>query len=133
MATVFEVRDEVWEVVEPLLPDLPAQTTGRPRVPEGQTFSRTPEVGPDRVAFNAIVFVLVTGIAWRFVPRELGCSGVTAWRRLRDWQQAGVWERLHQALVEKLNAAGVIDWSASVIDGSHIRALQGGLDRALAG
>src|SRR3954469_5065025 len=112
MASVFAVRDEVWGVVEPLVPDLPAQTTGRPRV-------------PDRVAFNAIVFVLVTGIAWRFVPQERGCSGVTAWRRLRDWQQAGVWERLHQALVEKLNAAGAIDWSASVVDGSHVRALQG--------
>ena len=48
MASVFEVRDEVWEVVEPLLPEVEPQATGRPRV-------------PDRVAFNAIVFVLVTG------------------------------------------------------------------------
>ena len=119
MASVFAVRDEVWEVVEPLLPAAEPKATGRPRV-------------PDRVAFNAIVFVLVTGVAWRFVPRELGCSGVTAWRRLRDWQQAGVWERLHQALLERLNAAGAIDWSRAVCDGSHIRALQGGPDRALA-
>ena len=93
MAKVFEVRDEVWEVVEPLLPAVEPKSTGRPRV-------------PDRVAFNAIVFVLVTGIAWRFVPQELGCSGVTAWRRLHDWQQAGVWKRVHQALLERLNAAG---------------------------
>jgi transposase len=114
VARVFEVRDEVWEAVEPLLPVIEAAATGRPRV-------------PDRVAFNAIVFVLVTGIAWRFVPQELGCSGVTAWRRLRDWQQAGVWERLHQRLLERLNAAGAIDWSAAVVDGSHIRALQGAL------
>ena len=84
------------------------------------------------VAFNAIVFVLVTGIAWRHLPRELGCSGVTAWRRLRDWQTAGVWQRVHAALLDRLNAAGAIDWSASVVDGSHIRALQGGLDRAVA-
>jgi len=78
MASVFEVRDEVWEVVERLLPEVPERVgPGRRRV-------------PDRTAFNAIVFVLVTGIAWRHVPRELGCSGVTAWRRLRDWQQAGV-------------------------------------------
>jgi len=103
MASVFEVRDELWAVVEPLLPDLPAQTTGRPRV-------------PDRVAFNAIVFVLVTGIAWRHVPSELGCSGVTAWRRLRDWQHAGVWKRLHETLLTELNAAGAIDWSAAVVD-----------------
>ncbi len=119
MASVFVVRDEVWEVVEPLLPDLPAQTTGRPRV-------------PDRVAFSAIVFVLVTGIAWAHLPRELGCSGTTAWRRLRDWQAVGVWERLHAALLDKLNAAGAIDWTTAVADGSHIRALQGGLDRAVA-
>src|SRR3712207_3975058 len=119
MASVFEVRDEVWALVEPLLPEAPAQTTGRPRV-------------PDRVAFNAIVFVLVTGIAWRWVPQELGCSGVTAWRRRRDGQRSGVWERLHAALLERFNAAGAIDWSAAVVDSSHIRALQGGSHRALA-
>ncbi len=120
MATVFEVRDEVWEAVEPLLPAVEPAATGRPRV-------------PDRTAFNAIVFVLLTGIAWRFVPQELGCSGVTAWRRLRDWQAAGVWDRLHATLLERLNAAGAIDWTAAVVDGSHIRALQGGPHRALSG
>jgi transposase len=121
MASVFEVRDELWELAEPLIPPV--------KVPARQ--GRRPV--PDRVAFNAIVFVLVTGIAWAHVPRELGCSGVTAWRRLRDWQQAGVWERLHALLLERLNAAGAIDWTTSVADGSHIRALQGGLDRAVSG
>jgi transposase len=120
VASVFEVRDELWEAVEPLIPPV--------KVPARQ--GRRPV--SDRVAFNAIVFVLVTGIAWRHLPRELGCSGVTAWRRLRDWQAAGVWERLHAALLERLNAAGAIDWSTAVADASHIRALQGGLDRALA-
>jgi transposase len=38
--------------------------------------------------------VLVTGLPWRLVPQEMGCSGVTAWRRLLDWQAAGVWARL---------------------------------------
>lgn len=120
MASVLEVGDELWGLAEPLIPPVktPAHQGQRPV--------------PDRVAFNAIMFVLVTGIAWRHLPREIGCSGVTAWRRLRDWQAAGVWERLHGLLVERLNAAGAIDWSGSVVDGSHIRALQGGLDRALA-
>jgi transposase len=120
VASVFVVRDEVWEVVEPLIPPV--------RTPAKQ--GRRPV--PDRVAFNAIVFVLVTGIAWAHLPRELGCSGTTAWRRLRDWQAVGVWERLHAALLDKLNAAGAIDWTTAVADGSHIRALQGGLDRAVA-
>jgi transposase len=79
---------------------------------------------PDRAAFNASVFVLVTGIAWRHLPREVDCSGVTAWRRLSDWQAAGVWERLHQTLLERLNKALAIDWSAAVVDGSHIRSLK---------
>ncbi len=61
-----------------------------------------------------------------YLPREFGCSGTTAWRRLRDWQAAGAWERLHKTPFDRLNGAGAIDWSASVVDGSHIRALQRG-------
>jgi transposase len=121
VATVFEVRDEIWEVVEPMIPPV--------KVPERQ--GRRPVA--DRVCFEAIVFVMITGIAWGHLPSELGCSRVTAWRRLRDWLLAGVWARLHAALLQKLNAAGAIDWSAAVVDGSHIRALQGGLDRAVSG
>ena len=115
------VSDELWAVIEPLLPKRAPQKTGRPRI-------------DDRRCFSGILFVLATGIAWGDLPQQLGYgSGVTCWRRLRDWQQAGVWERLHQEVLRRLNAAGRIDWTASVIDGSHIRALQGGSDRALAG
>jgi transposase len=103
VAKVFEVRDEVWEAVAPLLPAVEPAATGRPRV-------------PDRVAFNAD----------RVRARDRDRVAV------RDWQRAGVWERLHATLLDRLNAAGAIDWSAAVVDGSHIRALQGGLDRALA-
>jgi transposase len=77
--------------------------------------------------------VLFTGIAWRHLPRELGCSPATAHRRLQEWQRAGLWTRLHRELLRRLNAAGRIDWSQAVIDGSYVRALQGGLDRALPG
>jgi transposase len=119
--SVWKVRDELWEVAEPLLPAYrPDPRGGRPRV-------------DDRVCFNAIVFVLFTGIAWRHLPRELGCSPATAHRRLAAWQKSGVWERLHSELLRRLNAAGKIDWTTAVVDGSHIRALQGGSDRAFAG
>jgi transposase len=80
----------------------------------------------DRVCFNAIVFVLFTGIAWRHLPAEMGCSPATAHRRLSEWQSQGVWQRLHRELLRCLNAAGRIDWSTSVVDGSHVRALLGG-------
>jgi transposase len=74
-----------------------------------------------------ILFVLHTGIAWEFLPQELGVgSGMTCWRRLRDWHAAGVWDRLHQALLAELHAGGQLDWSRAVIDSSHVRALKGG-------
>jgi transposase len=87
------VDDGLWAVLEPLLPDRLPQRNGRPRV-------------GDRVAFAAIRFVLLTGVPWRLVPPNIGCSGVTAWRRLRDWQTAGAWDRLHRELLRRLNATG---------------------------
>ncbi len=76
---------------------------------------------------SGILFVLYTGIPWEFLPQELGFgSGMTCWRRLRDWHQAGVWQRLHESLLAELHAAGALDWSKAVIDGSHVRALKGG-------
>ena len=127
MADSLLVDDGLWAVLEPLLPDRLPQRTGRPRV-------------GDRVAFAAIRFVLLTGVPWRLVPPNIGCSGVTAWRRLRDWQTAGLWDRLHRELLRRLNATGRLDWSVGVVDGSHVRALRGGaltgpspVDRARAG
>jgi transposase len=77
------------------------------------------------------MYVLRTGVAWRDVPAEtVGCSGVTAWRRLRDWTEAGVWPRLHAALLSKLRRAGLLDLDDCSVDGSHVRALKGGITRA---
>ena len=83
------VPDDLWEAIEPLLPKEPPKPKGgRPRV-------------PDRAALGGIIFVLRTGCPWRLLPKELGCgSGTTCWRRLRDWQEAGVWERLHDNAAE---------------------------------
>jgi transposase len=106
-------RDELWGIVEPLIPSREAASTGRPRV-------------SDRAAFGAIVFVLFTGTAWKQIPRELGCSGSTAHERFTAWAKAGVFDRLHAELLRRLNAAGRINWSAGIIDSTHIRALKGG-------
>jgi transposase len=86
----------------------------------------------DRATLTGIVFVLRSGIPWKMLPREMGCgSGVTCWRRLKAWQRAGVWKRLHQVLLSKLRQAERIDFSRAVADSSSIRALGAGkkLDR----
>jgi transposase len=110
------VSDELWARIEPLLPVVPRRTDhpGRKRL-------------DDRKVLCGILFVLYTAIQWEFLPQELGFgSGMTCWRRLRDWNDAGVWQRLHEQLLAELNAAGALNWSRAVIDGSHIRALKGG-------
>ena len=73
--------------------------------------------------------MLHTGIAWRHLPAELGFgSGVTCWRRLDEWQRAGVWVKLHGLLLERLRAAGQIEWTRAVVDSSHIQAKRGRQD-----
>ena len=78
-----------------------------------------------------ILYVWHTGIQWEYLPRKLGFgSGMTCWRRLRDWNEAGVWQRLQEVLLAELNAALRLDWSRCVVDSSHVRALKGGSTRA---
>ena len=105
------VTDELWTVVEPLLPKQPPKPKGgRPRV-------------NDRAALTGILFVLKTGIPWEMLPQEMGCgSGMTCWRRLKEWHRAGVWERLHRALLDRLGEAGRIDWSRASLDSASVAA-----------
>lgn len=116
------VSDGLWERIEPLLPTVERRQRhpGRKRL-------------PDRQVLCGILFVLYTAIPWEFLPQELGFgSGMTCWRRLAEWHAAGVWQRLHEALLAELHAADKLDWSKAVIDGSHVRALKGGPKRGRA-
>jgi transposase len=107
------VSHALWAVIEPLLPPEPAKPKGgRPRV-------------DDRAALAGIIFVLRSGIPWEMLPAEIGCSGMTCWRRLRDWQAAGVWARLHRILLERLADADKLDWSRASLDSCAIAAKKG--------
>jgi transposase len=110
--------DALWARIAPLLPPEPPKPKGgRPRV-------------SDRAALTGILFVLKTGIPWEYLPAEMGCgSGMTCWRRLRDWYQAGVWRRLHQVLLEELAQADRIDWDRAALDSAAVPA-PGGKKRA---
>ena len=117
------VPDGLWQRIEPLLPKpvlRDPRRPGRKRI-------------PDRQVLSGILFVLHTGIQWEFLPQELGFgSGMTCWRRLEEWNRAGVWQQLHELLLAELQAAGKLDWSRAVIDSSHVRAARRGpkADRA---
>lgn len=110
--------DALWDIIEPLLPkkERRLRNPGRKRI-------------PDRACLTGIIFVLRTGIQWEHLPREFGCCGMTCWRRLREWQEAGVWQRVHEALLARLNAAHQLDWSRAVVDSSSVRAVGGATRR----
>jgi transposase len=116
------VSGELWARIEPLLPKVERRFRypGRKRL-------------PDRQALQGILFVLHTGMAWRHLPPELGFGGgSTCYRRLDEWQRAGVWERLHELLLAELHADGLIEWGRAVADGSHVQAKKGAPKRARA-
>ncbi|KAK45438.1 transposase [Caballeronia jiangsuensis] len=109
--------DDLWALIEPLLP------------PPKPRRARYPGRKPldNRAVLTGILFVLQTGLRWDLLPREMGCgSGMSCWRRLRDWQAAGVWEQLHEVLLGRLRAADRIDWSRVIVDSSSIRAVGSG-------
>ncbi|MFB0524288.1 MAG: IS5 family transposase [Phycisphaerae bacterium] len=107
--------DKLWKLIEPVIPKRPPRPKGgRPPV-------------NDRQALTGILFVLRTGIPWEYLPKEMGCvSGMTCWRRLRDWQKAGVWDKIHRILLNNLRQKDQIDFSRAVADSASVRAVFGG-------
>ena len=103
------LSDDQWALIAPLLPA--AKKMGRPRA-------------DDRRTLDAILFVLRSGCRWKDLPAELG-SPITAWRRLKEWEEAGVWERIWRALLSSLDAQGKLEWAQAFLDGSFVPAKKG--------
>ncbi|WP_230078493.1 IS5 family transposase, partial [Xanthomonas oryzae] len=104
-----------WKRIESLIPQVkPSPKGGRPRL-------------SDQQALNGIIYVLRTGIPWEELPWELGYgSGMTCWRRLRDWQVSRVWHRLHQVLLAELRRADTLDMSRASLDAASVAFPPGG-------
>ncbi|OLR92563.1 IS5 family transposase [Actinokineospora bangkokensis] len=108
------VPDELWALVQPLIPGF---------VPRPQGGGTAPV--DDRAVFTAIVYVLTSGCAWRDLPPSFGVSVPTAHRRFATWTKAGLWRKLHHAVLDELGSQGLIDWSRAILDGAAVRAKKG--------
>jgi transposase len=104
------LTDRKWAFIHPYLP--PPARTGRPRA-------------DDRHTIEGILYILVTGCRWQDLPREYGAP-TTVWRRLKQWGEAGVWERIWRAALAALDQRGKLDWSMAFLHGSFAPAKKGG-------
>jgi len=108
--------DELWELIKPLIP----RHKRRFRYPGRKPLDH-------RKVLTGIVFILRTGIPWEELPQEMGCGcGMTCWKHLKEWQEKGVWQKIHELLLAKLRGADAIDWSRALVDSASIRAVLGG-------
>ena len=109
------ISNRLWKEIKPLMPKRKVSPRGgRPAV-------------DDRKVLTGIVFILRTGMPWQLLPAEMGCgSGVTCWRRLRDWTKAGVWSAIHAKLLGLLGRKGKLRASRVVVDSASVRAVFGG-------
>jgi transposase len=108
------VPDELWVLVEPLLPEFRGRPQGGGTSPVDQ-----------RAVFTAVVYVLTAGCPWRLLPPSFRVTVPTAHRRFQVWTRAGVWARLHRAVLDAHGAAGDIDWSSVIVDAASLRAKRG--------
>jgi transposase len=102
------LSDRQWAAIAPRLPR--RRPTGRPRA-------------DDRCCLDAVLWVLVSGARWRDLPPGR-VAPMTAWRRLRNWQEAGAWPRIWQAYLGSLDAAGRKRWSRALLKGAFVPAHQ---------
>jgi transposase len=108
-----ELTDGQWRKVAPLLPEPKASPRGGSKPI------------PNRPVFEGILWILRTGARWQDLPARFP-SPSTCWRRLRDWEEPGVWLKAWRAFLAQLDGQGQLDWSEAFADGSFAPAKKGG-------
>jgi transposase len=112
-----ELRDDQWALMEPLLPAHKGR--GRPRADDRRTLNGIPSASSGQA-----LWILRSGARWKDLPAKYG-SRSTCHRRLQEWQEQGVWERIWLAFLGTLDHLGKLDWSQAFLDGSFVPAKKG--------
>ncbi len=108
-----ELTDKQWAKIAPLIPE--------PK--------RSPDGGPrpiaNRPCFEGILWVLRRGARWKDLPKGRFPSASTCWRRLHDWEQAGIWLKVWRAFLAELDEKGRLKWNETFADGTFSPAKKG--------
>jgi transposase len=105
----YDLTDEQWRRLEPLLPPQKPHT-GHPN-------------NDHRTMINGMLWIDRTGAPWRDLPERYGKWSSVASRFYR-WEQAGIWQHILEALQEKGQSEGNVDWTVHFVDGTVVRAHQ---------
>lgn len=111
----WRLPDELWARMEPLLPAPKPHPLGchRPRV-------------PNRSAIDAIFLLLRTGMQWKSLDATGICSSSSAYRRFREWSEAGVFIAFWKHGLLQCEELHRIDWEWLALDGTMTKAPLGG-------
>ena len=117
LPAIWEVNDELWNIICAILDELdPPATTGRPRTRQ-------------REALNGIIYRMRSGVQWNQLPRRFGDDS-SVHRTMQRWIAKGVFERLWAALIENCEELGAVDWQWQSADGAMGKARFGGIKSA---
>ena len=108
-----ELTDSQWAHIAPLLPEPKASPQGGPKPIA------------NRPVFEGILWVLRSGARWKDLPERYP-SPSTCWRRLRRWEEQGIWLKAWRTLLGQLDEQGQLDWAETFADGSFAPAKKGG-------
>ena len=112
------LSDEQWELIGPLFPE-----------PRRRKDNRGRPWAENRACLEGILWVLQTGAAWRFLPDEYP-SPSTCWRRLKQWEEEGIWLNAWRTLLGALDSKGLLKWDEAFLDGSFAPAKKGAMQSA---
>jgi putative transposase len=114
LPTIWEVNDELWEIIRPILEELdPPSWTGRRRVDQ-------------RAALNGIIYQMRSGCQWNHLPKEFGDDS-SLHRTFQRWVSKGVLQRIWAKLIENCEELGGVDWQWQSADGAMAKARFGGI------
>jgi len=113
LPTIWEVNDELWNIIQPILDELdPASHTGRHRIDQ-------------RAALNGIIYQMRSGCQWNHLPKQFGDDS-SVHRTFQRWVKKGILELIWATLIEDCQELGGVDWRCQSADGAMSKARFGG-------
>lgn len=106
-----ELSEAQWQAIQGLFPEEKREKGGRPRASNRQTL-------------NGVLWIVKTGSQWAQLPQKYGAY-VTVWRRYKEWEGSGLWERIWKTLLPMMERKEQLEWVMAFLDGMFVPGRKG--------